>query len=197
MTARMDPRSDRVTSQNPLGNGRLVCEWKQTADKRGTCTWTLRDATPARLPDLPAEDSTPELLNCVRSFEDRIAIGGQDRFLVWIWQPPRRVRTILGMAAAVFFLGLATAYLSRSTTANSRQTAGRRASVREGRPQSWASSSRSFGSSCRRTGPWYVKTRPTLPDDIAAVRPMTSETRQPPPTRSRNAKRHSRLSRGL
>jgi hypothetical protein len=62
----------------------------------------------------------------------------------------------------------------------------------------WAtSSSKSFGSSCRRTGPWYVKTRPTLPDDIAAVRPMTSETRQPTPTRSRNAKRHSRLSRGL
>jgi hypothetical protein len=122
MTARMDPRSDRVTSQNPLGNGRLVCEWKQTADKRVTCTWTLRDATPARLPDLPAEDSTPELLNCVRSFEDRIAIGGQDRFLVWIWQPPRRVRTILGMAAAVVFLGLATADMSRSTTTNSRQT---------------------------------------------------------------------------
>jgi len=122
MTARMDPRSDRVTSQNPLGNGRLVCEWKQTADKRVTCTWTLRDATLARLPDRPPEDSTPERLNCVRSFEDRIVTGGQDRFLVWIWQPPRRVRTILGMAAAVVFLGLATADLSRSTTTNSRQT---------------------------------------------------------------------------
>jgi len=46
----------------------------------------------------------------------------QDRFLVWILRPPRQARTILGMAAAVFFLGLATAYLSRSTTANSRQT---------------------------------------------------------------------------
>jgi len=67
------------------------------------------------------KDSTPELENRVRPFEDRIAIGGQDRFLVWIWQPPRRVRTILGMAAAVVFLGLATADLSRSTTANSRQ----------------------------------------------------------------------------
>jgi hypothetical protein len=32
------------------------------------------------------------------------------------------VRTILGMAAAVVFLGLGTADLSRSTTANSRQT---------------------------------------------------------------------------
>jgi hypothetical protein len=29
-----------------------------------------------------------------------------------------------------------------------------------------------------------------------AVRPMTSKTRQPPPTRSQNAKRHSRLWRG-
>jgi hypothetical protein len=122
MTARMDPRSDRATSQNPLGNARLVCEWKQTADKRVTCTWTLRDAGPANLPDLSPEDSTLQLENCARSFEDRIAIGGQDSFLVWIWQPPRRVRTILGMAAAVVFLGLATADLSRSTTANSRQT---------------------------------------------------------------------------
>jgi hypothetical protein len=122
MTARMlDPRSDRATSQNPL-NGRLVCEWKQTAEKRMTCTWALREATPARLPDLSPEDSASELENCAHSFEDRIPMAGQDRFLVWIWQPPRRVRTILGMAAAVVFLGLATADLSRSTTANSRQT---------------------------------------------------------------------------
>ena len=110
MTARMYPRSDRATSQNPLGNGHLICEWKQTADKRVTCTWTLRDLTPARLPDLSPED------------EDRIAIRGQDRFLVWIWQPPRRVWTILGMAAAVVFLGLATADLSGSATTNLRQT---------------------------------------------------------------------------
>jgi len=122
MTATMDPRSDRATSQNPLGNGHLICEWKQTADKRVTCTWTLRDLTPARLPDLSPEDSTPKLENCVRSFEDRIAIRGQDRFLVWIWQPPRRVRIILGMAAAVVFLGLATADLSGSATTNLRQT---------------------------------------------------------------------------
>ena len=40
-----------------------------------------------------------------------------------------------------------------------------------------------------------LKRRPTVPDDIATVRPMTSETRQPTPSRSRNAKRHSRLSR--
>ena len=106
----MYPRSDGATSQNPLGNGHLICEWKQTADKRVTCTWTLRDLTPARLPDLSPED------------EDRIAIRGQDRFLVWIWQPPRRVRIILGMAAAVVFLGLATADLSGSATTNSRQT---------------------------------------------------------------------------
>ena len=113
MAARMlDPQSDGPPSQNPLSNGRLVCEWTQTADKRITCTWALRDATAARLPDLSPE----------RRFEDQIAIGGQDRFLVWIWQPPRRVRTILGMAAAVVFLGLGTADLSRSTTANSRQT---------------------------------------------------------------------------
>jgi hypothetical protein len=114
MTAKMlDPRSDRPPFQNPLSNGRLICEWKQTADKRITCTWTLRDAIAARLPDLSPEDSTAELENCV---------SGQDRFLVWIWQPPRRARTILGMAAAVVFLGLATADLSRSTTVNSSQT---------------------------------------------------------------------------
>ena len=123
MTAKMlDPRSDRPPFQNPLSNGRLICEWKQTADKRITCTWTLRDAIAARLPDLSPEDSTAELENCAHSFEDRIAMGGQGRFLVWIWQPPRRVRTILGMAAAVVFLGLATADLSRSTTVNSSQT---------------------------------------------------------------------------
>ena len=111
MTAKMlDPRSDRPPFQNPLSNGRLICEWKQTADKRVTCTWTLRDLTPARLPDLSPED------------EDRIAIRGQDRFLVWIWQPPRWVWTILGMAAAVVFLGLATADLSGSATTNLRQT---------------------------------------------------------------------------
>jgi hypothetical protein len=123
MTAGMlDPRSDRPPSQNPPSSGRLVCEWKQTADKRITCTWTLRDAIAARLPDLSSDDSTAELESRVPPFEDRIAIGGQDRFLVWIWQPPRRARTILGMAAAVVFLGLATADLSQSTTANSRQT---------------------------------------------------------------------------
>jgi hypothetical protein len=59
--------------------------------------------------------------NCLRTLEDRIAIAGQDRFLVWIWQPPRQGRTILGMAAAVAFLGLAAADLSRSTTVNSHQ----------------------------------------------------------------------------
>ena len=108
----LDPQSDGPPSQNPLSNGRLVCEWTQTADKRITCTWVPRDATAARLPALSPE----------RPFEDRIAISGQDRFLVWIWQPPRQVRTILGMAAAVAFLGLAAADLSRSTTVNSHQT---------------------------------------------------------------------------
>jgi hypothetical protein len=89
---------------------RLASEWKRTADGRITCTWTLRDANLASLPELSPEEMTLE--PDVR----------QDRFLVWILRPPRQVRTILGMAAAVFFLGLATAYLSRSTTANSRQT---------------------------------------------------------------------------
>src|SRR5215470_11920794 len=51
-----------------------------------------------------------------------------------------------------------------------------------------------YGSSGRRIGPLDVKRRPTLPDDVATVRPMTSETRQPTSRRSRNAKRHSRLS---
>jgi hypothetical protein len=81
----------------------LVCEWKRTADGRLTGTWTLRDAKLASAPELSLEEMTPQ--PDVR----------QDHFLVWIWQPPRRVRTILGMAAAVFFLGLATAYLSKST----------------------------------------------------------------------------------
>ena len=112
------PRNAPPSDDRP----RLVCEWKRTADGRLTGTWTLRDAALARLPDLSPEDSAPELENRVRSFGDRIAIGDQGRFLVWIWQPPRRVRTILGMATAVVFLGLATADLSRSTTANSRQT---------------------------------------------------------------------------
>ena len=82
---------------------RLVCEWKRTADGRLTGTWTLRDANLASLPELSREEMTLE--PDVR----------QDRFLVWILRPPRQVRTILGMAAAVFFLGLATAYLSKST----------------------------------------------------------------------------------
>jgi hypothetical protein len=109
--ATMAPRNAPPSDDRP----RLASEWKRTADGRMTCTWTLRAATRARLPDLSPEDSASGLENCVRSIEDRIAIAGHDRFLVWIWQPPRRVRTILGMAAAVFFLGLATAYLSKST----------------------------------------------------------------------------------
>src|SRR5215469_18751295 len=43
-------------------------------------------------------------------------LGVTTAFSCGFWQPPRRARTILGMAAAVFFLGLATAYLSPSTT---------------------------------------------------------------------------------
>ena len=118
----LNPRSDRPPSQNPLNNGRLVCEWKQTADGRMTCTWTLCDASAASLPELSPEERTLEPENCVRTSEDRIAIAGQDRFLVWILRPPRQVRTILGMAAAVVFLGLAAADLSRSTPVNSHQT---------------------------------------------------------------------------
>ena len=111
MTAKMlDPRSDRPPFQNPLSTGRLICEWKQTADKRITCTWTLRDANLASVPKLSPEEMT--LQPDVR----------QDRFLVWILRPPRQARTILGMAAAVVFLGLATADLSGSATTNLRQT---------------------------------------------------------------------------
>jgi hypothetical protein len=123
MTATMlDPRSDRLPSQNPLNNGRLVCEWKQTADGRMTFTWALRDASLASLPEVSPEERTLEPENCVRTFQDRVAIASQDRFVVWMWQPPRQVRTILGMAAAVVFLGVAAADLSRSTTVNSHQT---------------------------------------------------------------------------
>jgi len=100
------PRSAPLSDNRP----RLACEWKRTADGRLTATWTLRDANLASVPELSPEEMT--LQPDVR----------QDRFLVWILRPPRRVRTILGMAAAIFFLALATAYLSRSTTANSRQT---------------------------------------------------------------------------
>ena len=89
------PRNAPPSDNRP----RPICEWKRTADGRLTGTWTLRDANLASAPELSLEEMT--LQPDVR----------QDRFLVWIWQPPRRVRTILGMAAAVFFLGLATAYL--------------------------------------------------------------------------------------
>jgi len=74
------PRNALPSDDRP----RLASEWKRTADGRMTCTWTLRDATRARLPDLSPEDSTSGLENCVRSTKDRIAIGGHDRFLVWI-----------------------------------------------------------------------------------------------------------------
>jgi hypothetical protein len=115
MTATMlDPRSDRPPFQNPLNNGRLVSEWKQTADGRLTCTWALRDANLASAPELCPEEMTLE--------PDVRTIAGQDRFLVWILRPPRQVRTILGMAAAVVLLGLAAADLSRSNTVNSHQT---------------------------------------------------------------------------
>ena len=121
-TITLDPQPDspecfRIDATTAPRNGppsdnrpRLACEWKRTADGRLTSTWTLRDANLASLPELSREEMTLE--PDVR----------QDRFLVWILRPPRQARTILGMAAAVFFLGLATAYLSRSTTANSRQT---------------------------------------------------------------------------
>ena len=93
------PRNALPSDDRP----RLASGWKRTADGRMTCTWTLRDANLASASELSLEEMT--LQPDVR----------QDRFLVWIWQPPRRVRTILGMGAAVFFLGLATAYLSKST----------------------------------------------------------------------------------
>jgi hypothetical protein len=103
--------------QSPLNKTRLVCEWKRTADGRMTSTWTLRDQSPARMPELSLEDGPRAC-----AFEDGIAIASQRGLLVWIWQHPRQVRTILWTAAVVVFLGLVTADLSRSTTANSRQT---------------------------------------------------------------------------
>jgi hypothetical protein len=121
-TITLDPQPDspecfRIDATTAPRNGppsdnrpRLACEWKRTADGRLTGTWTLHDANLASVPKLSPEEMT--LQPDVR----------QDRLLVWILRPPRQARTILGMAAAVFFLGLATAYLSRSTTANSRQT---------------------------------------------------------------------------
>jgi hypothetical protein len=110
----LNPRSDRPPSQNPLNSRRLVGEWKQTADGRITCTWALRDANLASVPELCPEEMPLE--------PDVRTIAGQDRFLVWILRPPRQVRTILGMAGAVVFLGLAAADLSRSTPVNSHQT---------------------------------------------------------------------------
>ena len=99
---------------------RLVCEWKRTADGRLTGTWTLRDANLASVPELSPEEMT--LQPDVRTFKDRTTIAGQDRFLVWLLRSPRQVRTILGMAVAVVFLGLAAADLSRSATVTSHQT---------------------------------------------------------------------------
>jgi hypothetical protein len=65
------PRNALPSDDRP----RLASGWKRTADGRMTCTWTLRDATRTRLPDLSPEDSTSGLENCVRSIKDRIAIG--------------------------------------------------------------------------------------------------------------------------
>ena len=69
------------------------------------------------MPELCPEDSPRAC-----AFEDGIAIASQGGLLVWIWQHPCQVRTILWTVAVVVFLGLVTADLSRSTTANSRQT---------------------------------------------------------------------------
>ena len=106
------PRNAPPSDDRP----RLVCEWKRTADGRLTGTWRLL----ASVPELSPEEMT--LQPDVHTFKDRTTIAGQDRFLVWLLLPPRQVRTILGMAAAVVFLGLAAADLSRSTTINSHQT---------------------------------------------------------------------------
>ena len=76
--------------QSPLNKTRLVCEWKLTADGRMTSTWTLRDERPARMPELCPEDSPRAC-----AFEDGIAIASQGGLLVWIWQHPRQVRTVL------------------------------------------------------------------------------------------------------
>ena len=107
------PRNAPPSDDRP----RLVCEWKRTADGRLTGTWTLRDANLASVPGLSPEEMT--LQPDVHTFKDRTTIAGQDRFLVWIL---RQVRAILRMVAAVVFLGLAAADLSRSTTLNSHQT---------------------------------------------------------------------------
>ena len=110
------PRNAPPSDDRP----RLVCEWKRTADGQLTGTWTLRDANLASVPELSPEEVTLQPDVC--TFKDRTTIAGQDRFLVWILRPPRQVRTILGMAGAVVFLGLAAADLSRSTPVNSHQT---------------------------------------------------------------------------
>ena len=109
------PRSAPPSDDRP----RLVCEWKRTADGRLTGTWTLRDANLASVPELSPEEVTLQPDVC--TFKDRTTIADQDRFLVRLLRPPRQVRTILGMAAAVVFLGLA-ADLSRSATVTSHQT---------------------------------------------------------------------------
>ena len=113
-------RPSSPPSQNPQGRERPVCEWKRTADGQLTGTWTLRDANLASVPELSPEEVTLQPDVC--TFKDRTTIADQDRFLVRLLRPPRQVRTILGMAAAVVFLGLAAADLSRSATVTSHQT---------------------------------------------------------------------------
>ena len=110
------PRNAPPSDDRP----RLVCEWKRTADGQLTGTWTLRDANLASVPELSPEEVTLQPDVC--TFKDRTTIADQDRPLVWLLRPPRQVRTILGMAAAVVFLGLAAADLSRSATVTSHQT---------------------------------------------------------------------------
>ena len=117
-------RPSSPPSQNPQGRERPVCEWKRTADGRMACAWTLTGSGPPWVPTLSPADgfaSPPRAESRVHALGDEIAVTSQAPFLEWIRQHPRQVRTLLGLAAAIVLLGLASADTSRSTTAHSRE----------------------------------------------------------------------------
>jgi hypothetical protein len=117
-------RRSASPSQNPQSRGRPVCEWKRTADGRITCSWALSDSNPAWVPALSPGDRfayPPRAESRVHAVGSKIAVTGRTPFPERIWQRPRQVRTILGLAAAIVLLGLAAADTSRSTTAYSRE----------------------------------------------------------------------------
>jgi len=118
-------RRSASSSQNRQSRGRPVCEWKQTADGRMTCRWTLSDSNPAWEPALSPRDGfacPPRVESRVHAVGGKIAVTGQILLPEWMWQRPYQARATLGLAAAILLLGLAAANTSRSTTAYSGET---------------------------------------------------------------------------